>query len=162
MRPEHEPWADVELQFLIETYPSKEWSVLQIAQKLERSIISIHQKAFDLNVKRPSRVFEHRHNPAFIADLAKDQPIKEIVSKWGCSKSEVNRGRAILKAESASEHLSSNASIAISEAVSIAEVDQKPQAIISKGDGFAVISLDQASYQHLRVLEVVHSVGAEA
>ena len=56
----------------------------------------------------------------------------------------------------------SNASIAISEAVSIAEVDQKPQAIISKGDGFAVISLDQASYQHLRVLEVVHSVGAEA
>jgi hypothetical protein len=162
MRDSYEDWADFELQFLIETYPNKTWSVLSIAQKLDRSINSIHQKAFSLGIKRPSRTFPHRNDPAFISDLKKQQPIRQITSKWGCSKSEVDRGRAKLKAESAEVRLLSDARIAISEAIFTAELEKKPQCIVSKGDGLAVIPLDQASYQHMRVLEVVHSVGVES
>jgi len=94
----YEPWEDYELTFLCETYPSKDWSVLQIAQKLDRSINGIHQKAFALEIKRPNRTFAHRHSPDFIVDIKTDQRINTIIAKWGCSKAEVDRGRARLRA----------------------------------------------------------------
>jgi hypothetical protein len=95
----YEPWEDYELTFLCETYPSKDWSVLQIAQKLDRSINGIHQKAFALGIKRPNRTFTHRDTPAFIEDLRGQHPIKMLIKKWGCTKTEIDRGRARLKAE---------------------------------------------------------------
>lgn len=99
MRSNYEPWEVWELDFLIETYPSKAWSALQIAQKLDRSITGLHQKAWVLGIRRPVRTFAHRHNPAFIADLKTRQRISTITAKWGCTKTEVDRGRARLKAE---------------------------------------------------------------
>lgn len=90
-------WEEFELRFLAETYPSKEWSVLQIAQKLDRSVTGIHQKAFVLRIKRPVRTFAHRNAQAFIEDLKAPHPIKVLIKKWGCTKSEIDRGRARLK-----------------------------------------------------------------
>lgn len=97
MRSNYEPWEVWELDFLIETYPSKAWSALQIAQKLDRSITGLHQKAWVLGIRRPVRTFAHRHNPAFIADLKTRERISTITAKWGCTKTEVDRGRARLK-----------------------------------------------------------------
>lgn len=90
-------WTDTELAFLRDTYPDKAWSVNQIAITLDRSEMAVYYMAFSLRLSRPSKAFEHRHNKRFIADLQSTMARKDIVAKWGCSSSEVDRGRAKLK-----------------------------------------------------------------
>lgn len=94
-------WEAYELQFLSETYPSKEWSVLAIAQKLDRSIGAVHQKAWELGVKRPPQAFAHSDHPEFIRDVGSAKRIREITDKWGCSKTMVDKCRAKMKREAA-------------------------------------------------------------
>jgi predicted DNA-binding protein YlxM (UPF0122 family) len=48
----YEPWED---QFLMEVYPLKEWSMDQIAEKLERSRATVQVRASFCGVKRPKR-----------------------------------------------------------------------------------------------------------
>lgn len=90
-------WTETELAFLKDTYPDKAWTVNQIAKKLERSEMAVYNMAFLMGLSRPSKTFEHRHSKRFIADLKSTKLRKEIVAKWGCSSSEVDRGRAKIK-----------------------------------------------------------------
>ncbi|RUR38519.1 hypothetical protein [Vreelandella populi] len=98
MQAKYEHWEEYELTFLRETYTSKKWSVQAIAEKLERTISCVSQKAYYLGLKRPNRKFSHRNNPEFVADLNR-LSIAQNMHKWNCTRSEVERGRAQLKAQ---------------------------------------------------------------
>lgn len=60
MNPKHEPWQPWEEQFLIETYPLREWSAKAIAEKLERTEKAIFKKVFVLKITQPKEPLDRK------------------------------------------------------------------------------------------------------
>lgn len=51
-----ERWADWENDFLADVYPRREWSIAEIAAKLERSVHSVQIHAATLGIRRPRKL----------------------------------------------------------------------------------------------------------
>lgn len=56
MNPNHEPWTEWEEGLLRQMYPLREWTVKQIAEKLERTPATIHMRASYCGLKRPTKL----------------------------------------------------------------------------------------------------------
>ena len=81
------PWMTYEIDFLRDTYPDSEWTVEQIAEKLERSRFAVKFMAKRIGVNRPNLtggplpIFDY-------ADIAmrirRGERYKQITREVGC------------------------------------------------------------------------------
>lgn len=95
MNPAHEPWAEWEDEFVMETYPDRQWSIPQIADKLERTPRALEHRAAKLGVQRP-RVLDYDA----IAHLSKDGlPIRGIAQQLSYSEPAVRYALKVIARE---------------------------------------------------------------
>lgn len=92
MNPAHEPYQKLEIDFVAETYPDANWSIKEIAEKLECSEMRVYNIASSMGLKRPY----HKLDYAKIVELRKNKlSLRGIAKVLGCSKGGVQRALRI-------------------------------------------------------------------
>ncbi|MEG3078508.1 helix-turn-helix domain-containing protein [Halomonas sp. 5021] len=89
-----QPWED---EFVMEVYPLREWSIPQIAEKLERTHRALEARALKLGVQRPRGL-----DYDAIARLSKDGlPIRDIAQRLNYSTQAVRYALKVIAREAA-------------------------------------------------------------